>query len=649
MNKLADKPKNKGILAIYCRTSIDRKESTSIEQQRDAGIEFATAHNFEYTVYADKGISGYKTDEDELNPFKNRPQFSALIDDIKSKKIDKMWVWEHSRISRNQYASAIIFNIFEKYNIELFEKDKKLELKDPQFRFHRQIMDAVMEFERGSIVGRTTRGLHKTINSGKRGYSEFYGYEKLGKDEKSHVLWASVESEITRVQFAYNEFLSGKSVRSIVTSIYGAVPDTATGTLIHKWVRILRHFGNTGFSLNTAGLKIYNSFKRCEIPSVRELADEKFYTASVNYPVQMVSIDDWVTTVEKLQNYKKIYVNRMRRTDTEIATGILSCPYCGLRYYVCKDKVYSYYKHSPNGKCKQTPKSFNVKKLNNLFEVFYFYYHLVYDDTKALIQENQKKIKIQLTEIKEKIKSAEKDNRKIERQMENIQAVLSKTMSEKVLELALTEKSELKIKREDNSIIIIQYKNELAELTETFKKDEMELTFYDVKQKVINFFEKLNTDDKRGALIKVIKSAQVFGKYIAINTGNNLFVFCTGETYELPPDVYNEFKTDILFKENFLNSNALLDENGDYSEDIKKLMDTPKEAAAIKYTEIQLLEIENKLLLHYIVRRMSGKITIKEYYIKQGKLKTMRNKFGKLGIEHDLKDINKVISFTGDI
>jgi hypothetical protein len=378
-----------------------------------------------------------------------------------------------------------------------------------------------------------------------------------------------------------------------------------------------------------------------------ELADPKYYTESVNYPEKMVSLDAWITAVEKLQNYKKVYKDRMRRTDTEIATGILSCPYCGLRYYVCKDKVYAYYKHSPNGKCRQTPKSFNVKKLNGLFEVFYFCYHLMYDDTKALIQEDQKKIKIQLTEIKDKIKSVEKGNRIIDKQLENIQVILLKTLSEKTLELALTEKGELKIRREANSVAMIQYKNELAELTENFKKDELELAYYDVNQKVIDFFEKLSTDGKREALIKVINKAQVYGKYTAINSGNNLFVFCTKTEYKLPPDTYNEFKNNEYFKENFMNS--LLDESGELQGELKKLVKTSAKEAANKYSERQLLEIEGKLLAHHLARRI-GEIKIREYYpAKPDNMKSIKGKFKKLGIGYDLNNINKVISFTEDI
>lgn len=57
-----------GICGIYARTSIDREESTSIEQQKIAGIEFCKKNKYEYKIYEDIGKSGYKID-DKNDPF----------------------------------------------------------------------------------------------------------------------------------------------------------------------------------------------------------------------------------------------------------------------------------------------------------------------------------------------------------------------------------------------------------------------------------------------------------------------------------------------------------------------------------------------------------------------------------------------------
>ena len=104
-----------GILGIYVRTSVET-EGTSIEQQKNIGIKFASKNGFEYQVYEDIRKSGFKIEDDD-NPFKHRKGLTKLIGNIKNKIVDKIWVYEHSRLSRNQYSSYVLFNIFEKHKI----------------------------------------------------------------------------------------------------------------------------------------------------------------------------------------------------------------------------------------------------------------------------------------------------------------------------------------------------------------------------------------------------------------------------------------------------------------------------------------------------------------------------------------------------
>ncbi|MDR2020842.1 MAG: recombinase family protein, partial [Treponema sp.] len=193
------------MLAIYCRTSREKKDRdvSTIEQQKQKGIEFALSHKLPFLVFSDEGKSGFQITDDDADPFNNRPAFADLVNQIKRNKINAIWVWEHSRLSRNQYASAIIFNLFERYNITVYENNKQLDLKDPQFQMFRQILDAIAQYERNLIVGRTTRGLHTAIDSGRRGYNQFFGYDKIGKTTAGNLIWQPVASEIECLKYAY--------------------------------------------------------------------------------------------------------------------------------------------------------------------------------------------------------------------------------------------------------------------------------------------------------------------------------------------------------------------------------------------------------------------------------------------------------------
>jgi hypothetical protein len=189
-------------------------------------------------------------------------------------------------------------------------------------------------------------------------------------------------------------------------------------------------------------------------------------------------------------------------------------------------------------------------------------------------------------------------------------------------------------------------KSELEELNQKYNSDELELTYYDVKEKVINFFEKLTVDEKRQALVRIINKCQLFGKYLIIDTGKLLFIFNITENYELPETIFEEFKNDQYFKDNFLNQ--LFDSNGEYPKEIQQFLNTPKEEAVNKYSEIDLIDIENKILLHLITRRLGDSI-IKEYRLKDKIKSFMKTKLQQLKIIYPLDDIIQIISFTEDI
>ena len=637
-----------GILGIYVRTSID-KENTSIEQQKKIGVNFSKKNKFEYQIYEDVGKSGFKIEDDE-NPFKNRQGLTKLIDDIENKTIDKVWVYEHSRLSRNEYSSFILNKIFQKNNITIYENDKVFDMNNPQNQMIQGILTQISQYERHLIINRTKRGVHDTINRGIRGFFKLYGYKKDGKKDDGYMKWTPVDSEIENIRYSYQQFLQGKPIKEIASDLFkNKFTEKRRTYYICYLSRILRQFLYTGYSLNIDGLEIYNKFINCEIDSINELNDKKYYVKSASFPAKIVSIENWIKTVEKLQVYKKVYKDKMRKTDTEMVTGIIQCPYCELRYYYVTDKKIYYYKHYSKGSCGQRPKSFRIDNLNDLFKTFFFYFYLVYDDTKTLIEENQKIMKINLLEIKEKIKTVETENRRYEKQIGRFQSIYEETNDKELLKLTLVKEKELNIKTDSNNEIIKKLKVELEELNKKYEQDKLELTYYNVKDTVIEFYEKMAVEERRMSLIKIIKVCQAFNKYIIIDTGKLLFVFNTEEDNELPEEIYNNFKNDIRFKDNFLNSSKVIDSDGYLQNTILEFIVKGKKEISKEYTEEQISKIINNYM-NYIFSRTLGDIIIYEYYLKNKDgidIKTeMKNKLKTLGIIYDLTNIEKIVSFT---
>jgi DNA invertase Pin-like site-specific DNA recombinase len=64
---------------------------------------------------------------------------TRLLNDIKNQKINSVWIWERSRLSRNVFTSSYIFHQFKKNNIIVYEKDIKFQFDSPD----REIMCGV--------------------------------------------------------------------------------------------------------------------------------------------------------------------------------------------------------------------------------------------------------------------------------------------------------------------------------------------------------------------------------------------------------------------------------------------------------------------------------------------------------------------------
>ena len=88
---------NNRILAIYCRTSKNKKEGqdVSIPSQKKTGVEFAVKNGWDYRYFVDEGISGTKSDVEE------RPEFAEMLDLIRKDKINAVYCIDQSRIERN--------------------------------------------------------------------------------------------------------------------------------------------------------------------------------------------------------------------------------------------------------------------------------------------------------------------------------------------------------------------------------------------------------------------------------------------------------------------------------------------------------------------------------------------------------------------
>jgi len=548
-----------GICAIYCRTS--GGDDDSIERQERLGKEFCDKNGFEPAVYEDFNKTGTKPDV--LRPFKNRPQMEKLVNDIRSGTIDKVWILDFTRMVRHE-SNMLLVDLFVDFNVTFFDDGKTVDLSDDDVRMMYGFKGTLNKREAAGIKKRINRGRTDALNKGIRGVPALRGYKKSGlkitsltnSKEKAYTNWVPVETELDKIKRIFENFLNGASMASIANTLSEGLSVKQRRNLVSRHRSIMEKHLYTGFDLNEQGREIRKKFRIHEIDSLQELLDTKYWVKSQTFPVELISIEDWVKASEKLrENSNEHSEKESRRVNTiHLATGLISCPYCSDKFHWKNNNNSFVYNHRTNGECAQSPKSIKLKRLNDLFGFFYFFYFGLYDDTKKLIAENQQKIKDNQNELKEKLRELEKENKSLDKQINNFSLAYEKTDNPDTLLTLVEEKNKLSAKKDKSDIAIAELQKEFEALNNKFHQNNLELTYYDLKERIVNFFENYSESEKRDVLLKVVKRSQLFKNWLLIDTGNLLFIFDINENYELKPSIFEVFKNTDAFKDNFFDS-----------------------------------------------------------------------------------------------
>jgi hypothetical protein len=162
----------------------------------------------------------------------------------------------------------------------------------------------------------------------------------------------------------------------------------------------------------------------------------------------------------------------------------------------------------------------------------------------------------------------------------------------------------------------------------------------------------MTVEEKRNSLIKIIKECLLFNKYIVIDTGKILFVFNTKDEIYLTEDIYNEFKNDRKFKGNFLNSSQLVDEDDEISMELTRyFVDLFNNLTNEKWNKKSPVPDAWDKIDDYFQARKLGNIRINSFNLANDKKMTMKSimemRLEKLGINYNLRNIDRIVSFTG--
>lgn len=141
--------------AIYARQSLDKRDSISIETQSDTCRREAQGE--EVVIYQDKGFSGKNV---------NRPDFTRMMEDIRSEKIGRVIVYKLDRISRSVLDFAKLMELFEEYHVEFVSCTEKFDTSNAMGRAMLNIAIVFAQLERETIQMRVADAYYSRSRKG---------------------------------------------------------------------------------------------------------------------------------------------------------------------------------------------------------------------------------------------------------------------------------------------------------------------------------------------------------------------------------------------------------------------------------------------------------------------------------------------------
>jgi DNA invertase Pin-like site-specific DNA recombinase len=141
--------------AIYVRVSTAEQETDLQEHELK---EYCERRGWSSAVYRDKGQSGAKND---------RPALTAMMNDLRRRKVDVIVVWALDRLARSLKQLLSIAEECRAVGVDLVSLRQNVDTTLPAGRLTFQVLGAVAEFEREMLRERVKAGMAQAKRAGK--------------------------------------------------------------------------------------------------------------------------------------------------------------------------------------------------------------------------------------------------------------------------------------------------------------------------------------------------------------------------------------------------------------------------------------------------------------------------------------------------
>ena len=290
------------VLHIYTRVSsmAQANEGTSLTTQHQLGVKKAKQLGFIPNHWDEGGKSSHHED------INGRPVLLKLYEAMKRGEVKHLWVYDQSRLSRNDQVASIFRYECNKQGVTLYTKDGQFNLANPQDKLMKVILDGMGEFENSIRAERTRLG---KLNRAREGFW-FGGPPPFGYKITDKKLILNKE-ESGWVKKIFTETTNGKSTLEIkrILDTNGVLP---------------RRRANT-WSIGSIQALLKNTHYKGSYHYHDKKSDEKI---EIECPA-IVDKTTWMA-VQKLKARKTSRVSQQNRTKQfYLLRDLLVCGHCG--------------------------------------------------------------------------------------------------------------------------------------------------------------------------------------------------------------------------------------------------------------------------------------------------------------------------------
>ena len=190
---------------VYIRVSTEdqAREGFSLGEQEEKLLQLCKFKELEvYKVYKDAGISA--------KDMEHRPQFQAMLKDMKEGKINYIVAYKLDRVTRSVRDLEELISVLEQYNCFLLCDRDDVNTSTANGKFFVRMLTVLSQLEIEIVSERTKFGLNGAIKSGHIPGQRPFGYTK--SEDKKMIVDNATKPYIEKI---FDMYLEGKSFQQI--------------------------------------------------------------------------------------------------------------------------------------------------------------------------------------------------------------------------------------------------------------------------------------------------------------------------------------------------------------------------------------------------------------------------------------------------